>query len=95
MQPRNVILNARAHQRLSTSNPYLPNPEAQKYARKPVQLRPGKNFVVIAVIFGIGRAAINAPEVATVRDRNPQVGDLPAKFIEKGHRMLFRLDATA
>ncbi len=63
--------------------------------RKPVQLRPGKNFVVVAVIFRIGGTAIDAAEIAAVRDRNAQVSDLPAEFVVKGHGTLFWLDATA
>jgi hypothetical protein len=41
---------------------------------------------MIAVIFRIGRAAIDAPEIAPIRDRNAQVRNLPPKFIVKRHR---------
>jgi hypothetical protein len=58
----------------------------KKNRRQTVQLRPGKDFVVIAVILGVGRAAINAPEIATVGHRNPQVGDLTVEFVAKRHK---------
>ena len=40
---------------------------------------------MIAVIFRVSRAAVDAPEIAAVRDRNAQVGDLPSEFVEKSH----------
>jgi hypothetical protein len=44
---------------------------------------------MVAVILRIGGAAIDAAEVAAVRDRNTQVSDLPAEFVVKGHGTYF------
>jgi hypothetical protein len=46
---------------------------------------------MVAVILRIGGAAIDAAEVAAVRDRNTQVSDLPAEFVVKGHGTYFWL----
>jgi len=40
---------------------------------------------VVAVIFRVGGAAIDAAEIAAVRDGDAQVGDLPTEFVMKGH----------
>src|SRR5579859_2153806 len=95
MEPRNVILDAGADQRFAASDANLANAEAQKNVREPVQFGPGKNFVMVAVILGIGGAAVHAAEVAAVRDRDAQVGDLPTEFVVKGHGTFFCLDTTA
>src|SRR5580704_468359 len=85
MKARDVFFHTRTHQRLPSGDSYLADAKVQKYAGEPVQFRPGKYFVVVAVIFRVGRAAVDAAEIAPVRDRNTQVGDLPAEFVEKGH----------
>src|SRR5580658_1747606 len=90
-----VIFHARAHQRLSAGDAYFANAETQKNVRQTVQLRPGENFVMVAVILGVGRATVHAAEIAAVRDRDAQVGDLPPEFVEKSHNKYFRLDVTA
>jgi hypothetical protein len=43
---------------------------------------------VVAVIFGVGGAAVNAAEIAAVRDGDAQVGDLATEFVVKGHDAL-------
>ena len=40
---------------------------------------------MVAIIFRIGGAAVDAAEIAAIRDRDAQVGDLPAEFVVKGH----------
>ena len=41
---------------------------------------------MIAIILRIGGTAIDAAEVASVRDRNAQVRDLASKFVVQSHR---------
>src|ERR1700676_5300420 len=88
MQPSDVFFHASANQRLSTRYANLANPQAQENSREPVQFWPGKNLVVIAVVFRIGRSAVHAAEVAAVRNRDAQVRNLPAEFIVKGHEVV-------
>src|ERR1700732_3952057 len=90
----NVIFHTCTHQRLSAGNAYLTNAEAQKNVAQPVQLGPGENFAMLAVVFWVRRAAVHAAEIAAVGNRNAQVGDLPAEFVLKGHGLFFWLDAT-
>src|SRR5438552_8029897 len=40
---------------------------------------------MIAVVFGIGGAAVDAADIATVGDGDAKVGDLPAEFVVKDH----------
>jgi hypothetical protein len=40
---------------------------------------------MIAVILWISRAAIHAPKITPVGDRDAQIGDLPPEFVVKGH----------
>jgi ribonuclease D len=49
---------------------------------------------VITVVFRVGRAAVDAPEVAAIRDGDAQVGDLAAEFVVKDHGLLHLLDAV-
>src|SRR5579863_1746768 len=95
MQPSDVILHASTHQRYSAGDSNFANAQAQKNVREPVEFRPGEDFVVVTIVFRVSRTAVDTAEIAAVRDRNPQVSDLPAEFIEKGHKTLFRLDAIA
>ena len=88
------VLNAIANERLATGDAYFADAEAEKDRGKPVEFWPGENFVVIAIVFRVGRAAINAPEVAAIRDGDAQVGDLAAEFVVKGHGPLHLLDAV-
>src|SRR5271163_2477772 len=89
VKPRDEVFHANADQRLSARDSYLANAKAQKDVREAVQLRPGENFIVVAVILGVGGAAVYAAEIAAVRDRNAQVRDLPAEFVLEGHHTLF------
>jgi hypothetical protein len=40
---------------------------------------------VLPVIFRIGRAAVKATEIAAIRHRNSQVGDLSAELVVQAH----------
>ena len=59
-----------------------------------VELGPGENFVVIAIVFRVGGTAVDATEIAAVSDRNSEVGDLAAETVVKGHLGLPKLDAS-
>jgi hypothetical protein len=41
---------------------------------------------VVAVILRIGRAAIHAAKIASIRDRNSQIRNLSPEFVVKRHR---------
>jgi ribonuclease D len=49
---------------------------------------------MIAVVFGIGGAAVDAAEVTTIRNRDAQVGDVAAEFVVQDHGSWHLLDAT-
>jgi hypothetical protein len=40
---------------------------------------------VLLIVFGIGGAAVDTPKIATVGDRNSEIGDLAAEFILQRH----------
>src|SRR5207244_13469449 len=71
------------------------NGQAEEGPGQRVEFRAGENFVVVAVGFGIGRAAVDTAEVAAVRDGDAQVGDLAAEFVMKDHTLSHSLDAAA
>src|SRR6266849_2568258 len=85
METSDVVLDAFADEGLAAGNADFADAHAQEDPGEAVEFGPRENFVVIAVIFGIGRAAIDAAEIAAVRDGDAQVGDLTAEFIVKGH----------
>jgi hypothetical protein len=41
--------------------------------------------MVIAIVFRIRRAAVHAAKIATIRDGDPQIGDLPSELVVKRH----------
>ena len=49
---------------------------------------------MIAVVFGIGGAAVDAAEIATIGDGDAKVGDLAAEFVVKDHGPLYLLDVA-
>jgi hypothetical protein len=93
METRDVVFDTVANERFAAGDANLANAEMQEDAGETVELRPGKNFVVVAIVFRVGRAAVDATEIAAVRNRNAQVGDLPAEFVMKGHGLRSTLDA--
>ena len=80
-QPRDEILDAGAHQRLAARDANLANAHADEDARQALVFVPCEQLGRRHVRFRIGRAAIDAAEIAAVRDRDPQVGDLAAEFV--------------
>lgn len=85
MEACDVIFDAIADERLTASDANFPNAEVQEDAGKAVELRPREDFVVVAIVFRVGRAAVNAAKIAAIRDGDAQVGDLPAEFVVKDH----------
>jgi hypothetical protein len=67
----------------------------QEDAGEAVELRPGKDLVVVAIVFRVGGAAVDTAKIAAVRDRDAQVGDLPVEFVVKGHGSPQYFDAAA
>src|SRR5207245_952437 len=80
-----IFLNTFADERFAAGNADFANAKAEEDRGKPVEFWPGENFVMIAVVFRVGRAAVDAPEVAAIRDGDAQVSDLAAEFVVKGH----------
>src|SRR6267154_1021554 len=87
MQPRNVVLYALANQRLATGYTNFSYAQAHEDSRQAIQLGPGQNLIVIAIIFRIGRAAIHAAEIAAVGHRDAQVGNLAPEFVVQEHQI--------
>src|SRR5579871_4598055 len=79
------IFCAGAHERLTTGQPYLADSQLMENVRQPLELFPRKYLVVLSVVFGIGRAAIDAPKIAAVCHRNPQVRNLTPEFVQQTH----------
>src|SRR6266849_5967121 len=90
-----VVLDAFPDERLAPGNADFANAQTQKDARQAVEFGPGKNFVVVAVVFRVGGAAVDAAEIATVGDRNAKVGDLAAEFVVEGHGQRCFSDAAS
>ena len=94
METRDVVLDAVANQRLTAGDADLANAEMQEDASEAVELGPGEDFIVVAIVFRVGGAAVDAAEIAAVRDGDAQVGDLPAEFVVKGHGLPQYFDAA-
>src|ERR1700733_10283945 len=84
-KPADVILDAIANQRFAAGYANFSDAQPYKNPHQMIELPPCKNFVVIAVVFRVGRAAIHAAKIAAVCDRNAQVGDRPSEFVAKSH----------
>src|ERR1700704_662533 len=82
---RYELFHAGPHQRLATRNTHFADTQALKNTRDPIKLRPRQYFVVIAIVFRVRRAAVHAAKITTVRDGDPQIGDLPSEFVVKRH----------
>src|SRR5712692_256681 len=82
---RDEIFDAIADQRLATGHADLANAKTQEDFPQTLEFRPAQEFVLGAVLFGVGRAAVDAAEVAAVGDRNPQVGDGTIELVVQGH----------
>jgi hypothetical protein len=85
VETRDVVFDTIANERLAASDANLADAEAKKNAREPVELGPRENFIVIAVIFRVGGAAVHATEIAAIRNGDAEVGDLAAEFVMQGH----------
>src|SRR6266850_460319 len=85
MKASEEILDTVANQRFTAGDANFANAEMQEDASEAVELGPGKNLVVVAIVFRVGGAAVDAAEVAAIRDGDAQVGDLPAEFVVQGH----------
>src|SRR6266403_1481179 len=64
MKTRDVVFDAVADERLTAGDANSANAEVQEDASEAVELGPGKNFVVVAIVFRVGGAAVDAAEVA-------------------------------
>src|SRR5260221_6215565 len=76
----------RANQRFAAGDAHFLDAKTHKDARQAFELWPGQNLIVLAVIFGVGGAAIDAAEVAAVGDRDAEVGDLASELVVKRHQ---------
>jgi len=85
METSNVVLDTIADERLAAGDADFADAQAQEDAGETVELRPGENFAVIAVVFRVGGAAVHATEIAPIRDGDAEIGDLTAEFVVKGH----------
>src|SRR5260370_39188935 len=94
VEPSDVALDSIADQRLPAGDTYFADTQAEEDLGETVELGPGENFVVIAVVFRVGGAAVDATEIATVRDGDAQIGNLTAEFVVKGHSPWCLLDAV-
>ena len=94
VETSDIVLHAFANERLATGDADFTDAQAEKDPSKAVEFRPGENLVMIAVIFRVSGAAVDAAEVATVRDGDAQVGDLAAEFVVKCHGPFCFLDAA-
>jgi len=84
-QSRDEILYAGADERLSTGHAYLADAHADQDADDALVFVPVEKLADGHVIVRIGRAAIDAAEIAAVGDRNAKVGDLAAEFVGERH----------
>src|SRR5882724_4062932 len=89
-----VIVDAVADEWLTAGDANFANAEMQEDASEAVELGPGEDFIVVAIVFRVGGAAVDAAEIAAVRDGDAQVGDLPAEFVVKGHGLPQYFDAA-
>jgi len=81
----NEAFDAAAHQRLAPRNAHLGDAEAHKDARQALEFVPGKNLIVVAVVFRVGGTAIDTAEIAAVGDRDAQVFDLASELVVETH----------
>jgi hypothetical protein len=85
VETRDIVFDAVANERLAAGDADLADAKSQKNTREAVELGPGKNFIVIAVVLGVGGAAVHATKITAIGDGDAQVGDLAPKFVVQGH----------
>ena len=95
MEAGNVVIHALADERFAAGNANFADAKVEEDSGQTVELGPGENFVVIAIVFRVGGTAVDATEIAAVSDRNSEVGDLAAETVVKGHFGWPKLDASA
>src|SRR5215468_1994307 len=74
-----------ANQRLAAGDAHLLNAKVNKNARQAFEFAPGKNLLVLAVVFRVSGTAIDTPEIAAVGDRDSQVGNMASELVMKSH----------
>jgi len=84
-EARNEILDAGADERLAARDANLANAHADENADEALVLLPLEQLVARHVIFVIGGTAIDAAKIAAVGDRDTQVGDGAAEFVDEWH----------
>ena len=84
-QPRDEILDAGANQRLAARDANFADAHADQNAHQSLVFVPCEQIARRHVLFRVGGAAIDAAEIAAVRDRDAQVGDLAAEFVSEWH----------
>src|SRR6202007_386552 len=60
MEAREEVFEAVAHERFAAGDANFADAQANEDPRKTVEFGPGKDFVVVAIVLRIGRAAIDA-----------------------------------
>src|SRR5215472_7102038 len=85
MQAGEVVFHTVADERFTAGDADFANPKAEEDFGEAVEFRPGEDFVVVAIVFRVGGAAVDAAKITAIRDRNAQVGDLAAETVVKGH----------
>src|SRR6266849_500142 len=94
METGDVVFDPIANQRLTAGDANFANAKVQEDAGEAVELGPGEDFVVVAIVLRGGGAAVDAAEITAVRDGDAQVGDLPAEFVVKSHGLPQYFDAA-
>src|SRR5467141_903750 len=94
VETRDVVLDAFADERFAAGDADFAYSKAKENPGDTVELGPGEDFIVVAIVFRVGGAAVDAAEIAAVRDGDAQVGDLPAEFVVKGHGLPQYFDAA-
>src|SRR5215468_8727309 len=74
-----------ANQRLAAGDAHLLNAKVNKNARQAFEFAPGKNLLVLAVVFRVSGTAIDTPEITAVGDRDSQIGNLAPELVMKSH----------
>ena len=74
----NILFN----QRLAAGNPQLGDPQGGRRLHGPDQLLLREHLVVPLFAHAVGGHAVAAAEIAQLRDRNAQIGDVPAHWVD-------------
>ncbi len=86
---RDQDLEIATQQRLSAGDPELLHAELHEHARDPLDLLEREELAArqepVVVPEDLLRHAVDAAEVAAVRDGDPQVANRPAEGVEDGH----------